>query len=171
MTSFRLTTPWHTSRMSYGPAVIAPIGAGHAGRMTRHMAAVADRAEKDDRSGERERTKAVELAVGQIEKQFGKGSIMRLGKDPLDREVHVIPSGSLGLDLALGIGGLPRGNGGDDGRGADAVGLHAVPADQEVQVWRDSDCGQDGHLLQQCGAVRWLPRDDPSRGDCSQTVT
>jgi recombination protein RecA len=55
------------------------------------------------------RDKAIDLALGSIEKQFGKGSIMRLGKDPLDREVHVIPTGSLGLDIALGIGGLPRG--------------------------------------------------------------
>jgi len=52
------------------------------------------------------RDKAIDLALGSIEKQFGKGSIMRLGKDPLDREVHVIPTGSLGLDIALGIGGL-----------------------------------------------------------------
>src|SRR5215468_12255112 len=55
------------------------------------------------------RDKAIELALGSIEKQFGKGAIMRLGKDPLDREVQVIPTGSLGLDIALGIGGLPRG--------------------------------------------------------------
>jgi recombination protein RecA len=55
------------------------------------------------------RDKAIDLALGSIEKQFGKGSIMRLGKDAIEREVHVIPSGSLGLDIALGIGGLPRG--------------------------------------------------------------
>src|SRR5258705_11547948 len=54
------------------------------------------------------RDKAIDLALSAIDKQFGKGAIMRLGKDPLDREVHVIPSGSLGLDIALGIGGLPR---------------------------------------------------------------
>src|SRR5688500_16106201 len=110
MTSFRLTTPWHTSRMSYGPAVIAPIGAGHAGRMTRHMAAVADRAEKDDRSGaDRERTKAVELAVGQIEKQFGKGSIMRLGGKDSITPIPVIPSGSISLHWPLAGGGFRRG--------------------------------------------------------------
>src|SRR4051812_43787863 len=55
------------------------------------------------------RDKAIDLALAAIDKQFGKGAIMRLGKDPIDREVHVIPTGSLGLDLALGIGGLPRG--------------------------------------------------------------
>ncbi|HTL32532.1 MAG TPA: recombinase RecA [Kofleriaceae bacterium] len=55
------------------------------------------------------RDKAIDLALAAIDKQFGKGAIMRLGKDPVEREVHVIPTGSLGLDLALGIGGLPRG--------------------------------------------------------------
>jgi recombination protein RecA len=55
------------------------------------------------------RDKAIDLALGSIEKQFGKGSIMRLGKDAIEKEIHVIPSGSLGLDIALGIGGLPRG--------------------------------------------------------------
>src|SRR5215218_8621525 len=55
------------------------------------------------------RDKAIDLALAAIDKQFGKGAIMRLGKDPIDREVHVVPTGSLGLDIALGIGGLPRG--------------------------------------------------------------
>src|SRR3954462_10121174 len=54
------------------------------------------------------RDKAIDLALAAIDKQFGKGAIMRLGKDPIDREVHVIPTGSLGLDLALGIGGAAR---------------------------------------------------------------
>ena len=56
-----------------------------------------------------ERAKAIELAVGSIEKQFGKGAIMRLGDDNAIPEVRVIPTGSLGLDVALGVGGLPRG--------------------------------------------------------------
>ncbi len=55
------------------------------------------------------RDKAIEMTLGAIEKQFGKGSIMKLGKDSIEREVQVIPTGSLGLDIALGIGGLPRG--------------------------------------------------------------
>src|SRR5215470_6960386 len=55
------------------------------------------------------RDKAIELAVSTIEKQFGKGSIMRLGEDQPAPEVKVIPTGSLALDIALGCGGLPRG--------------------------------------------------------------
>jgi recombination protein RecA len=55
------------------------------------------------------RERALELAVAQIEKQFGKGAIMKLGAGATIRDVPVISTGSLGLDMALGIGGLPRG--------------------------------------------------------------
>jgi recombination protein RecA len=55
-----------------------------------------------------EKEKALELAISQIEKRFGKGSVMKLGDNPPTR-VEAIPSGSLALDLALGIGGIPRG--------------------------------------------------------------
>jgi recombination protein RecA len=65
--------------------------------------------ERIDERQERERAKAVELAVGQIEKQFGKGSIMRLGEAEVSKDIEVVSTGSLGLDIALGIGGLPRG--------------------------------------------------------------
>jgi recombination protein RecA len=57
----------------------------------------------------KERTKALELAVQQIEKQFGKGAIMKLGSDSARVQVESIPSGSIALDAALGIGGIPRG--------------------------------------------------------------
>jgi recombination protein RecA len=55
------------------------------------------------------RSKALSAALSQIEKQFGKGSIMRLGEHDIARDIQVVSTGSLGLDLALGIGGLPRG--------------------------------------------------------------
>src|SRR5688500_20192576 len=81
------------------------------------------------------RDKAIDLALAAIDKQFGKGAIMRLGKDPIDREVHVIPTGSLGLDLALGIGGLPRGRVGEiygpESAGETTLTLHVVAAAQE----------------------------------------
>ena len=64
---------------------------------------------KDQQAKDREdRTKALELTLSQIEKQFGKGSIMRLGQDT-KLDIPAIPTGSLALDLALGIGGVPRG--------------------------------------------------------------
>jgi len=56
-----------------------------------------------------DRAKALELAIGQIEKQFGKGSVMRLGEASARLSVEVIPTGALALDLALGVGGVPRG--------------------------------------------------------------
>lgn len=56
-----------------------------------------------------EKEKALEVAVGQIERQFGKGSIMRLGDDSAGVKVSAIPTGALALDIALGIGGVPRG--------------------------------------------------------------
>jgi recombination protein RecA len=81
------------------------------------------------------RDKAIDLALGAIEKQFGKGSIMRLGKDPVDREVHVVPTGSLGLDIALGIGGLPRGRiveiYGPEASGKTTLTLHIVAEAQK----------------------------------------
>jgi recombination protein RecA len=64
--------------------------------------------ERDERQ-ERERQKAVELAVGQIEKQFGKGSIMRLGQKGAIQPIDSIPTGSISIDFALGVGGVPRG--------------------------------------------------------------
>ncbi len=58
---------------------------------------------------EENRKKALAAALGQIEKQFGKGSVMRLGDAPAIWDVEAVSTGSLGLDIALGIGGLPRG--------------------------------------------------------------
>jgi recombination protein RecA len=57
----------------------------------------------------KEKTKALDLALQQIEKQFGKGAIMKLGEESAKIAVEIIPSGSIALDLALGIGGIPRG--------------------------------------------------------------
>src|SRR5438132_11776161 len=55
------------------------------------------------------RERAIDLALSQIEKQFGKGAIMRLGEGALATDIPALPTGSLGLDIALGIGGIPRG--------------------------------------------------------------
>jgi len=55
------------------------------------------------------RERALDLALSQIEKQFGKGAIMKLGEQAHIRDIQVVPTGSLGLDMALGVGGVPRG--------------------------------------------------------------
>jgi recombination protein RecA len=82
------------------------------------------------------RDKAIDLAVSTIEKQFGKGSIMRLGEDAAAPEVQVVPTGSLGLDIALGMGGLPRGRiieiYGPESSGKTTLALHAVGEAQKL---------------------------------------
>ena len=55
------------------------------------------------------KSKALAAALSQIEKQFGKGSIMKMGDADVDKAIEVVSTGSLGLDMALGVGGLPRG--------------------------------------------------------------
>ena len=76
-----------------------------------------------------DRAKALEAALAQIDKQFGKGSVMRLG-DEVRAPIEVIPTGSIALDVALGIGGLPRGRVveiyGPESSGKTTVALHAV---------------------------------------------
>jgi recombination protein RecA len=67
-----------------------------------------ERIERDERQ-DRERLKAVDLAVGQIEKQFGKGSIMRLGQKGAIQPIDAISTGAISIDYALGVGGVPRG--------------------------------------------------------------
>ncbi|MCL7457259.1 MULTISPECIES: recombinase RecA [Micromonospora] len=76
-----------------------------------------------------DREKALDLALAQIDKQFGKGSVMRLGERPVV-QTSVIPTGSIALDVALGVGGLPRGRVveiyGPESSGKTTVALHAV---------------------------------------------
>ncbi|HEY4393328.1 MAG TPA: recombinase RecA [Polyangia bacterium] len=82
------------------------------------------------------RDKAIDLAVSTIEKQFGKGSIMRLGEGIAPPEVKVVPTGSLGLDIALGVGGLPRGRiieiYGPESSGKTTLALHVVGEAQRM---------------------------------------
>ncbi|MCL4185112.1 MAG: recombinase RecA, partial [Burkholderiaceae bacterium] len=63
----------------------------------------------DDAKSKTERAKALSAALAQIEKQFGKGSVMKFSDADVARDIQVVSTGSLGLDIALGVGGLPRG--------------------------------------------------------------
>jgi recombination protein RecA len=76
-----------------------------------------------------ERDKALEMALGQIEKQFGKGSVMKMGEKG-SMAIESIPTGALALDLALGIGGLPRGRVteiyGPESSGKSTLAMHVV---------------------------------------------
>jgi recombination protein RecA len=82
-----------------------------------------------------DKTKALDAALSQIERAFGKGSIMRLGQDGKVVEIATIPTGSLGLDMALGVGGLPRGRiveiYGPESSGKTTLALHTVAEAQK----------------------------------------
>ena len=82
-----------------------------------------------------DKTKALDAALSQIERAFGKGSIMRLGKNVKAQEVETIPTGSLGLDIALGVGGLPRGRVveiyGPESSGKTTLTLHVIAEAQK----------------------------------------
>src|SRR4249919_1639192 len=84
---------------------------------------------------EENRKKALAAALSQIEKQFGKGSVMRLGDAGATYEVDSIPTGSLGLDIALGVGGIPRGRVieifGPESSGKTTLALHVIAEAQK----------------------------------------
>ena len=88
-----------------------------------------------DKTDKNEKKKALDIAINQIEKQFGKGSIMILGDTDI-QSIDVIPTGSLDLDIALGIGGLPRGRiveiFGPESSGKTTVALHAIAEAQKL---------------------------------------
>jgi len=82
-----------------------------------------------------DKSKALDAALSQIERNFGKGSIMRLGKNNKSMDVETVPSGSIGLDIALGVGGLPRGRVveiyGPESSGKTTLALHTVAEAQK----------------------------------------
>ncbi len=85
---------------------------------------------------EDQKSKALAAALGQIEKQFGKGSVMRLGENGINNDIEVISTGSIGLDLALGIGGLPKGRVieiyGPESSGKTTMTLHVIAEAQKA---------------------------------------
>jgi len=97
---------------------------------------IAPGARRRERVANAEKEKAIELAVSAIEKQFGKGSVMRLGVDePLAQDIPAISTGSVSLDLALGVGGVPRGRiveiYGPESSGKTTLTLHVVAEAQK----------------------------------------
>jgi recombination protein RecA len=104
-----------------------------------------------------ERTKALELAISQIEKRFGKGSIMKLGESTTVAAAGIIPTGSISLDIALGIGGIPRGRiieiFGPESTGKTTLALHIIAEAQKkggvaayIDVEHALDPVYSGHL-------------------------
>jgi recombination protein RecA len=105
-----------------------------------------------------EKEKALELAIGQIEKRFGKGSIMKLGESATITPVAVIPTGSLALDLALGVGGIPRGRiteiFGPESSGKTTLAQHVIAEAQKTggsAAYIDVEHALDPAYARKCG--------------------
>jgi recombination protein RecA len=105
-----------------------------------------------------EREKALELAISQIEKRFGKGAVMKLGETAAMPAVEAIPSGSLALDLALGVGGIPRGRiteiFGPEASGKTTLGQHVLAEAQKrggVAAYIDVEHALDPAYAAHCG--------------------
>ncbi|MFC2036252.1 recombinase RecA [Chloroflexota bacterium] len=120
-----------------------------------------------------EKGKALELAIGQIEKQFGKGSIMKLGESTAMSPVETIPSGSLSLDLALGVGGIPKGRiteiFGPEASGKTTLGQHAIAEAQKrggTAAYIDVEHALDPAYAGHCGVnVEDLLISQPDAGE------
>lgn len=112
--------------------------------------------ETTKQQGDREKT--IELAISSIEKQFGKGSIMRLGSEESIPEISSISTGSLGLDISLGVGGLPRGRiveiYGPESSGKTTIALHVIAEAQKnggVAAFIDAEHAMDPHYASRLG--------------------
>jgi recombination protein RecA len=126
-----------------------------------------------------EREKALELAIGQIEKRFGKGSIMKLGESPVSEVPGAIPSGALSLDLALGIGGIPRGRiteiFGPESSGKTTLGQHIIAEAQKLGgtvAYIDVEHALDPSYAANCGVnVDELLISQPDTGEQALEIT
>lgn len=125
-----------------------------------------------------DKKKALEIALAQIEKQFGKNSVMRMGQEST-MNVSVIPTGSIGLDMALGIGGLPRGRiveiYGPESSGKTTLALHAVAQAQAMGgevAYIDAEHALDPAYAQALGVdVDSLLVSQPDSGDQGLEIT
>jgi len=126
-----------------------------------------------------EKEKALELAIDQIEKRFGKGSIMKLGESAGISPVGVIPSGSLSLDLALGLGGIPRGRiteiFGPESSGKTTLGLHIIAEAQKkggIASYIDVEHALDPLYSSHCGVnVDDMLISQPDTGEQALEIT
>ncbi len=130
-------------------------------------------------SGEAQKDKAIELAVSTIEKQFGKGAILKMTEDAINREVQSFSSGAPSLDLALGIGGYPRGRVveiyGPESSGKTTLALHAVAEMQRrggVAAFVDAEHALDTGYTRRLGVkVEDLLVSQPDTGEQALEIT
>ncbi|MBI2868930.1 MAG: recombinase RecA [Chloroflexi bacterium] len=126
-----------------------------------------------------ERVKALELTIGQIEKRFGKGSIMKLGESATLLPAEVIPSGSLALDLALGVGGIPKGRiteiFGPESSGKTTLAQHIIAEAQKLGglvAYIDAEHALDPKYAAVCGVkVDDLLISQPDTGEQALEIT
>ncbi|MFH1646946.1 MAG: recombinase RecA [Chloroflexota bacterium] len=126
-----------------------------------------------------EKEKALELAIGQIEKRFGKGSIMKLGVSATLPPIAAIPTGSLALDLALGIGGIPRGRiteiFGPESSGKTTLAQHIIAEAQKkggTVAYIDAEHALDPSYAANCGVkVDELLISQPDTGEQALEIT
>lgn len=109
-------------------------------------------------SADKEKARALDMALHQIERQFGKGAIMKLGEASAQRNVDVIPTGSLALDIALGVGGVPRGRVteiyGPESSGKTTLALHIMAEAQKregIAAFIDAEHAQDPSYAKKLG--------------------
>jgi len=125
------------------------------------------------------KTKALDLALSQIEKQFGKGSIMKLGEQAISTDIAVIPTGSLGLDIALGVGGLPRGRVieiyGPESSGKTTLALECIAEAQKlggIGAFIDAEHALDAAYARKLGVVvEDLLISQPDNGEQALEIT
>jgi len=130
-------------------------------------------------ANDKERTRALDLAISQIEKQFGKGAIMKLGEEAIIQDIPVISTGSLTLDLALGIGGLPRGRiveiYGPESSGKTTLALQVVAQAQKIGgtcTYIDAEHALDMGYAQKLGVkVDELLVSQPDNGEQALEIT
>ena len=119
------------------------------------------------------RSKALAVALSQIDKQFGKGSIMRLGDSDTIKDIEVVSTGSLGLDIALGVGGLPRGRVvevyGPESSGKTTLTLQVIAEMQKIggtAAFIDAEHALDPQYAQKIGVnVQELLISQPDNGE------
>jgi recombination protein RecA len=122
---------------------------------------------------------ALSIALGQIEKQFGKGSIMRMGEDSIVQDVEAVSTGSLGLDIALGIGGFPRGRVveiyGPESSGKTTLALHAAAEIQKTggtAAFVDAEHAMDPKYAEKLGVrIEDLLISQPDTGEQALEIT
>lgn len=126
-----------------------------------------------------DREKAIEVAISKLDKQFGKGAVMKLGEAALQTDLPVVPTGSIGLDAALGVGGIPRGRivevFGPESSGKTTLSLHFIAETQKLGgnvVFVDAEHALDAYYAKNLGVdIDNLLVSQPDSGEQALEIT